>query len=229
MKNILSTLLIVVLLASCNSENKKDKTDGQSTTTETAVTEKSTEKANAELKEINTDEALLATALMAAPAESRDGCTVIGYNMAGEFVTFKEGDNDFICLVDYSSRVGFNAACYHKSLEPFMARGRELRSQGKNGKEVFDIREEEIKSGKLKMGAPGSTLHIYFGAKSLYDPETAIVDGAQWRYVVYLPFATAKSTGLPAEPIAPNHPWIMNPGTHRAHIMISPVAELPEE
>lgn len=229
MKNILSTFILLALLVSCNSENKKDKTEVQSAKEETSVSETPLEKSSVELKEINTDEALLATALMAAPAESRAGCTVIGYNMAGEFVTFKEGDNEYICLVDNTEQPGFNAACYHKSLEPFMARGRELRAQGKNRNEIFDIREEEIKSGKLKMGDPGSTLHIYFGAKSQYDPETSKVDGAQWRYVVYLPFATAESTGLPEDPIAPNHPWIMDPGTHRAHIMISPVAEIEEE
>ena len=36
------------------------------------------------------------------------------------------------------------------------------------------------------------------------------------------------ATGLPERPVAPNHPWIMNPGTHRAHIMISPINESPE-
>ncbi len=135
----------------------------------------------------------------------------------------KEGDNEFICLADDPNKVGFSAACYHETLEPFMARGRELKSQGKSHKEIFDIREEEVKSGKLTMGKAGSTLHIYYGGKSLFNPETAEVAGAQYRYVVYLPWATAESTGLPTEPIAPNHPWIMNPGTHRAHIMISPV------
>jgi len=30
---------------------------------------------------------------------------------------------------------------------------------------------------------------------------------------------------LPKVPTASNHPWLMNPGTHRAHIMISPLAE----
>ena len=85
--------------------------------------------------------------------------------------------------------------------------------------------EAEIKSGQLKI-SPGLTLHIYYGAKTMYDPETSKVEGAQLRYVVYMPWATAESTGLPAAPMAPNHPWIMNPGTHRAHIMISP---LPEE
>jgi hypothetical protein len=38
-----------------------------------------------------------------------------------------------------------------------------------------------------------------------------------------MPWATSESIGLPEAPIASNHPWIMNPGTHRAHIMISPL------
>ena len=176
-----------------------------------------------DLVPIDSDEALLATALMAAPEESRTNCTVIGWNMAGEFVTFREGTNEFICLADDPRKDKFNAACYHKSLEPFMARGRALKAEGKSAKEVFDIREEEVKAGKLTMGDNGSTLHIYYGPETSYDPATGKVAEAQYRYVVYMPFATAASTGLPESPIAPNHPWIMNPGTHRAHIMISPV------
>ncbi|MTB49541.1 hypothetical protein [Lewinella sp. W8] len=193
--------------------------------TDVAKTEAPAEEPSANLQSIDTDEALVATALMAAPEESRAECTVIGYNMAGAFVTFREGTNDLICLTDDPRRDGFNAACYHKSLEPFMARGRELRAEGKNRQEIFDIREEEVKSGKLSMGKEGTTLHIYYGKETQYDPETAIVEGAVYRYVVYLPFATAASTGLPEAPIAPNHPWIMDPGTHRAHIMISPINE----
>jgi hypothetical protein len=40
-----------------------------------------------------------------------------------------------------------------------------------------------------------------------------------------MPWATSESTGLPEIPMASNHPWIMEPGTHRAHIMISPLTE----
>jgi len=175
-----------------------------------------------QLKPINTDKALIATALTAAPRKSRSGCKVIGYNMAGEFVTLKEGDNEFICLADNPKEDGFSAACYHKDLEPFMARGRELRAEGKTAQEIFDIREEEVKSGKIVI-KDGLTLHIYFGPKKLYDPKTSKVAGAQYRYVVYMPWATSESTGLPEAPMASNHPWLMNPGTHRAHIMISPL------
>lgn len=225
MNRIITALVITGILVSCNSANKTDNTNQESPESEIESVDGVPEELNARLKEIDSDEALIATAIMAAPEASRSGCKVIGYNMAGEFVTLKEGDNEFICLADDPKQKGFNAACYHKDLEPFMARGRELKAEGKSAKEIFDIREEEVKSGKLIMGKTGSTLHIYYGQKSLYDPETSEVAGANYRYVVYMPWATAESTGLPETPIAPNHPWIMNPGTHRAHIMITPLKE----
>lgn len=223
MKRTIIAFAFTGILISCNSSDNRNNTTQESAVTETETKSKSTE-TEKQLKAIDTDEALIATALMAAPEESRSGCKIIGYNMAGEFVTLKEGDNEFIILADDPNKEGFNAACYHKDLEPFMARGRALRAEGKTGQEVFDIREAEMKSGQIKI-TPGSTLHIYYGAKTMYDPESSKVDGAQLRYVVYLPWATSESTGLPETPMASNHPWIMNPGTHRAHIMISPLPE----
>ena len=230
MKVISTALVFTSILMSCNSSDKTTTTTTTTTTERDAdvveTIDKSAAKAvNPNLKPIDSDEALIATALMAAPEASRANCKVIGYNMAGEFVTLKEGDNEFIVLADDPKKEGFSAACYHKDLEPFMARGRTLKAEGKKHQEIFDIREEEVKSGKLKIPT-GGTLHIYFGNNTLYDPETSKVEDARLRYVVYMPFATAASTGLPEAPAASNHPWIMNPGTHRAHIMISP---LPDE
>jgi hypothetical protein len=224
MKRIITALVFLGLLMSCNSTDNTKNDIKEDTTAETVTDSTSKEMAKT-LKPIDTDEALIATALMAAPKASRSGCKVIGYNMAGEFVTFREGDNEFVVIVDNPNQEGFNAACYHKDLEPFMARGRALKAEGKRTKEIFDIREAEMKAGLLKIN-PGSTLHVYYGPNSMYNPETSKVEGAQLRYVVYLPWATSESTGLPEVPVASNHPWIMNPGTHRAHIMISP---LPEE
>ncbi len=223
MKRIITAFVFTGILMSCNSSDKTKTAIQESSVTET-VTESTSNDVNKQLNTIDTDEALIATALMAAPEESRSECKVIGYNMAGEFVTLREGGNEFIVLVDNPNQDGFNAACYHKDLEPFMARGRALRAEGKTGQEIFAIREAEMKSGQLKI-TPGSTLHIYYGAKTVYDSETSKVEGAQLRYVVYMPWATSESTGLPKAPMAPNHPWIMNPGTHRAHIMISPLSE----
>jgi hypothetical protein len=97
-----------------------------------------------------------------------------------------------------------------------------LRAEGKGAGEVFDIREQEAKSGKLKMPEQPTTLHMLEGPNGEYDPESGEVKNAYYRYVVYIPWATAESTGLPTRPIVPGAPWIMDPGTHRAHIMVTP-------
>lgn len=224
MQKSIFPLLLLVLLFGCapTTETESDASVSKAAEASTAM-EASDDKAR--FAALDSDEALIATALMAAPEESREECTVIGYNMAGEFVTLKEGTNDLICLADDPKKKGFNAACYHKDMEPFMARGRALKAEGKTASEIFDIREKEVKDGTLAMGKTGSTLHIYYGPNASFDPNTGEVDEAIYRYVVYMPWATAASTGLPEKPIAPNHPWIMNPGTHRAHIMISPLSE----
>lgn len=224
MKKIIFSILILGVLANCNP-NTVTQEEATTAAEQRASAESETPADKERFVALDSDEALIATALMAAPKESRDECTVIGYNMAGEFVTLKEGTNEFICLADDPKKKGFNAACYHKDLEPFMARGRALKMEGKDANEIFEIRGKEAKAGTLDMGKPGSTLHIYFGPEASYDPATGEVDEAIYRYVVYMPWATAASTGLPEAPIAPNHPWLMNPGTHRAHIMISPLAE----
>lgn len=227
MRNLWSALFIFVLITSCNT-NQKTKIESESKITEvTKDTASDTTEKN--YVSIDNDEALVATALMAAPKSSRTNCKVMSFHMAGEFVTLREGTNEFVVLTDNPKKSGFNAACYHKSLEPFMARGRELKAEGKTGVEIFDIREEEVKSGKLSMGEPGATRHIYYGTSDRYYPETSLVEDAIYRYVVYLPYATSETTGLPEAPVASNHPWFMNPGTHRAHIMISPVNKLDKK
>ena len=106
-----------------------------------------------------------------------------------------------------------------------MTRGRELKKQGKSFKEIFDIREEEAKSGKLKMPEQPTTLYVYTAADGEWDAATGEVQKGYLRYVVYIPWATAESTGLPLKPDFAGQPWIMDPGTHRAHIMISPPKE----
>ena len=164
----------------------------------------------------------IAAAVMAAPEEQRAGATVYGYDAKGHIVALREGTNNLICLADDPSNAGFSAACYHKDLEAFMARGRELRAQGKSPGEIFDIREAEAKAGTLEMPGQPTTLHLLEGPQGKYDPATGQVIDAYYRYVVYIPWATAESTGLPTKPIVPGAPWIMDPGTHRAHIMVTP-------
>jgi hypothetical protein len=165
------------------------------------------------------------TAVLAAPEDKRDGAMVYGYNAKGEFVMLRKGTNEFVCITDDPKASGFNVSCYHKDLEPFMARGRELKAQGKSFQEIFDIREVEAKSGKLFMPKQATNLQVFSAPAENYNPETGEVTKGNFRYVVYIPWATAESTGLPLKPEAPGMPWIMDPGTHRAHIMINPPAK----
>lgn len=158
------------------------------------------------------------TALLAAPEHQRDEATVMGYQSAGELSIIREGSNGFICIADDPMKEGFSVAAYHKSLEPFMSRGRALKKQGLNPKEVFDAREEEVKAGTLEM-PDRATLYVATGT---LNEETKEVEDLYTRFVVYIPYATEESTGLPLSPVTPGAPWIMDPGTHRAHIMINP-------
>lgn len=159
-------------------------------------------------------------AVMGAPAELRDGAMVYGYNAKGELTVLRKGTNSIICLGDDPRQKGIGVAAYHVDLEPFMARGRELKAQGKTDKEIFDIREAEVTGGKLKMPAGASTLYVYVA--DAYDVGTGKATNEYLRYVVYVPFATGASTGLSESPTMEGQPWLMNPGTYRAHIMISP-------
>jgi len=162
------------------------------------------------------------SAVMAAPVEMRADATVMGFTESGKLEIIKKGSNDLYCLSDDPNRKGFSVACYHKDLDLFMERGRKLRAEGKNPSEIFDIREEEVKAGMLKMPTQPTTLHILSGPDGKFNSETNEVEDAYYRYVVYVPYATSESTGLPSKPMQPGFPWLMDPGTHRAHIMITP-------
>lgn len=164
-------------------------------------------------------EAQIAAAALAAPADRREGVTVMGYDAAGKLVTLKRGTNDLICLADDPGREGFETACYHESLEPFMARGRELTAAGVTGQARVQARYDEIEAGKLKMPERPAMLYVLSGAS--YDAATGTVANEYRRSTIYIPYATAESTGL-STMASETDPWIMFPGTPGAHIMITP-------
>jgi len=161
----------------------------------------------------------IAAAVLALPAELRDGATVMGYREAGKLVVLREGKNGMNCLALYVMRPDFHVACYHKSLEPFMARGRSLRASGVKGEQVDSVRFREIKSGKLKMPKQGS-LYTLTTKKENYDAATNKVSTAGLLTVLYIPGATTESIGITSQPRAEG-PWIMFPGTPKAHVMMS--------
>jgi hypothetical protein len=161
----------------------------------------------------------IAATLLAAPEKRREGAEVLGYNAEGKLVTLRKGSNDLICLADAPANESFSAACYHRDLEPFMARGRELEAQGVTGKERHAMRWKEVDEGRLFMPRDARTLYVLTGKR--YDAASGKVEGSYLRWVIYSPYATPETTGLTTEP-APNAPWLMYSGTAGAHIMINP-------
>ena len=171
---------------------------------------------------IPSKEVQISTAILAAPEALREKAMVYGYSEKGDFIVLRKGENEMVCLADDPNQSGLNVSCYHKDLEPFMQRGRELKKDGKSFQEIFDIREQEVKSKKLLMPPQPATLFVFSAKDEQFNRATGEVKDGNLRYVVYIPYATSESTGLPLKPEAPGMPWIMDPGTHRAHIMINP-------
>jgi hypothetical protein len=164
-------------------------------------------------------EVQIAAAILAAPADLRQGATVLGYNPQGELVKLREGKNELICLANDPSNTSFSVACYHRDLDPYMARGRELLAQKVTGQKRNEIRWKEVAEGKLSLPREARTLYILTGTG--FDSSNGKVTDAYLRWVIYLPFATPESTGLSTK-ASESAPWLMFPGTPGAHIMINP-------
>ncbi len=163
-------------------------------------------------------------AIQAAPKMYQDEATVLGYNKNGELVTLREGTNGLICLADDPNKEGISVACYGVELEPFMARGRQLKAEGKSEVEKREIRKQEIDAGKLKMPLEPAMVYVLGAEESNLDTKTGELANSRIRYVLYKPYMTGESTGLPTKPQAPGMPWLMDANTHRSHIMISPAS-----
>ena len=169
--------------------------------------------------EVPSPQVQIAGAVLAAPAELRDGAAVLGFDAQGGRVTIREGKNEMICLASDPAKTTFNVACYHKDLEPFMARGRELLAQKVTGAKRNEVRFKEVEDGKLAMPKEPRTLYVLTGTS--FDSSTGKVQDPYLRWVIYVPFATPESTGLSTK-ASESAPWLMAPGTAGAHIMINP-------
>jgi hypothetical protein len=169
--------------------------------------------------EVPPPEVQIAGAILAAPADMRDGAAVLGFDAQGARVKLREGKNEMICLASDPAKTTFESDCYHKDLEPFMARGRELLAQKITGAKRNELRNKEVEDGKISMSKEPRTLYVLTGSK--FDAATGKVEGSYLRWVIYVPFATPQSTGLSTKG-SDSAPWLMSGGTAAAHIMINP-------
>src|SRR5260370_23001044 len=161
----------------------------------------------------------IAGAVLAAPVELREGAAVLGFDAHGGRIQIREGKNELICLATDLAKTAFNVACYHKDLEPFMSRGRELLAQKVTGAKRNEIRFKEVDEGKLSMPRAPRTLYVLTGKS--FDAASGKVEDPYLRWEIYVPFATPQSTGLSTK-ASDNAPWLIAPGTAGAHLMINP-------
>jgi hypothetical protein len=162
----------------------------------------------------------IAAAVLPLPAALRDGAGVMGYRVAGRLEILRPARNGMQCLADDPSDDRFHVACYATSLEPFMARGRALRASGVTGTQVDTVRFAEVRRGTLRMPATPAALYSLSGPKGDFDPATTTAAKSRPLFVLYMPNATSATTGLPTAP--GRGPWLMFPGTPKAHLMLTP-------
>jgi len=158
----------------------------------------------------------ISAAVLAAPADMRDGATVQGWDASGAYTTLRQGSNELVCMAPNPEAESFEVSCHHSGLEAFFARGRELSAQGVTENERAQTRWKEHEAGQLPIPF-GSVNYILTG--SGYDDATNTIADPYLRWTIYTPGATPESTGLSTQP---SGTWLMFPGTPGAHIMITP-------
>lgn len=171
--------------------------------------------------QVKPDDRQVAEAVLAAPESRRAGAGVLGHGSDGGVTTLREGSNELLCLADDPEGEGFRVSCYHRDLEPFMARGRELRRQGMEGEAVDSVRFAEIESGGLAYPDHPAALFTLVAESAPEDPSAGEPPAESQRLtVLYVRGATAEQIGLPAKPSG-DLPWLMAQGQPDAHVMIS--------
>lgn len=151
----------------------------------------------------------IAEALSPLPESLREGVTVRAYGPSGELVTLRQGASGITCLADNPKVEGYEVACFRQGLEPLVIRMGELAARGLDQTAVRSTIAAEVASGALSV-PDRSAFYRRIGA-----------DAASARHllVLFIPGATAESTGLQTGP-SQSSPWLMDAGTPGAHIMI---------
>jgi len=152
---------------------------------------------------------LIQEAVLPLPEPLRDTATVVMYDEAGARTVLKEGSSEIICQAD-DPKPGFSVSCFHRSYEPHLTQSRKWASEGKGREEIVQLRYVAMKDGKLPAPKAGTAQYTLQGDDAV---------GATSLLVIYLPNATAESTGLSTTPDN-FRPWLMRAGTEWAHVMI---------
>ena len=149
------------------------------------------------------------TPLVAAPANLRDGATVIKWKTDFTYDTLKKGTNRLVCY-DRSGQPGqaaFSLECTSIANIDRVAQNMKFEAMGDKKQAMLDAAEKD-----------GTRVKPEFGS-IFYNLGGADKDHARAHMTVAVPGATMQSLGLP-DSNKQGGAWIMNAGTSTAHIMI---------
>jgi hypothetical protein len=151
------------------------------------------------------------TPLLAAPAQMREGATVIRWKPDYTYDTLRKGTNRLVCY-DLSGLPGqqpFSLECTSIANLDRVAQNLRFEAESDRAKRqaALDAAEKDGTRAKPEYGS------IWF---HLMGPDR---ERARTHMTVALPGATTQSTGLPDNGKM-GGAWIMNPGTSTAHLMI---------
>jgi hypothetical protein len=147
-------------------------------------------------------------ALLAAPANLRDGATVIKWKADLTYDTLKKGTNRLVCY-DRSGLPGqaaFSIECTSLGNLERAAQNLKFEAMGDKKQAMLDAAE---KDGTRKKPEYGSVWYHLMGADR---------EHARTHMTIAVPGATTQTTGLP-ENNKQGGVYIMNAGTSTAHIM----------
>ena len=148
-------------------------------------------------------------ALLAAPANLREGATVVKWKPDYTYDTLRKGTNRLVCF-DKSGMPGqpaFMIECTSIANLDRVAQNLKFEAMGDKKQAMLDAAE---KDGTRVKPEYGSAFH------NLTGPDR---ERARAHMTVAVPGATTQSTGLPDNGKM-GGAWIMNAGTSTAHIMI---------
>jgi hypothetical protein len=149
------------------------------------------------------------TPLLAAPANLRQGATVIKWKPDFTYETLKQGTNRLVCY-DRSGQPGqqpFSLECTSIANMDRVAQNMKFEAMGDKKQAMLDAAEKDGSRVKPEFGS------VFY---NLAGPDR---ERARPHTTVAVPFATTQTLGLP-ENNKQGGVWIMNAGTSTAHLMI---------
>src|SRR5580765_296480 len=156
--------------------------------------------------------AAIDTALLAAPANLRDGATVIKWNQSNQtYETLRKGTNRLVCYdrSGFPEQQPFSIECTSIANLDRAAQNIKFEAIGDKAKTQAALDEAEKNGTRVKPEFGSVWYHVAGPDK----------EHARAHMTIAVPGATAQSLGLPDKRVQ-NSIWIMNAGTTTAHLMV---------